>query len=48
MPVTDAEPTTLVLAWAETSRSRDLAAFVRAATAAATAAAAGRAAAPGI
>lgn len=35
MPVRDAEPTTLVLAWPETSRSRALAAFVRATAAAA-------------
>lgn len=40
VPVSDAEPTTLVLAWPETSRSRDLAAFVRAATTAAASAAA--------
>ncbi|MEV5831763.1 LysR family transcriptional regulator [Spirillospora sp. NPDC052242] len=35
VPVADAEPTTLVLAWPETSRSRDLAAFVHAVTTAA-------------
>ncbi|GAA4226682.1 hypothetical protein GCM10022254_12410 [Actinomadura meridiana] len=35
IPVRDADPTTLVLAWPETSRSRPLAAFVRAATTAA-------------
>ncbi|MFG2006675.1 LysR family transcriptional regulator [Spirillospora sp. NPDC048911] len=35
VPVTDAEPTTLTLAWPEHSRSRTLAAFVRAATQAA-------------
>ncbi|MCQ0011586.1 LysR substrate-binding domain-containing protein [Actinomadura madurae] len=35
VPVRDAEPTTLVLAWPETSRSRALAAFVRATAAAA-------------
>ncbi|WUI03252.1 hypothetical protein OHR68_16060 [Spirillospora sp. NBC_00431] len=29
VPVRDAAPTTLVLAWPETSRSRALAAFVR-------------------
>jgi DNA-binding transcriptional LysR family regulator len=32
VPVTDAEPTTLVLAWPEANRSRSLAAFVRTAT----------------
>ncbi|MES9543562.1 LysR substrate-binding domain-containing protein [Actinomadura sp. NPDC000600] len=37
VPVRDAAPTTLVLAWSEASRSRALAAFVRATTAAAAA-----------
>ncbi len=37
VPVRDAAPTTLVIAWPEASRSRALAAFVRSATAAATA-----------
>ena len=32
VPVTDADPTTLVLAWPEANRSRSLAAFVRTAT----------------
>ncbi|MEO3824298.1 LysR family transcriptional regulator [Actinomadura sp. B10D3] len=40
VPVRDAEPTTLVLAWPETSRSRALAAFVRATAAVAAEAAA--------
>lgn len=39
VPVRDADPTTLVLAWPETSRSPRLAAFVRSATTAAAAAA---------
>ena len=37
VPVRDAEPTTLVLAWAEASRSRALAAFVRSTAAVAAA-----------
>jgi hypothetical protein len=37
VPVRDAAPTTLVLAWPEASRSRALAAFVRATTAVAAA-----------
>jgi hypothetical protein len=32
VPVSDAAPTTLVLAWPETNRTRALAAFVRTAT----------------
>jgi DNA-binding transcriptional LysR family regulator len=44
VPVTDAEPTTLVLAWPEANRSRSLAAFVRTATTVGEKAAAARSA----